>query len=138
MGVEGEPVHDGGGEPGVGESVAPFGEGCVGGAGDGGAFFPGGDDLEQQLGAAGIEGEVADLIEAEQVEPGVAAETRESCLSSAASASSLTSWARSGSGPGGLVRRRGAERDSRWVLPVPGVMARDCNIFGRCCRAWCG
>jgi hypothetical protein len=27
---------------------------------------------------------------------------------------------------------------SRWVLPVPEVMVRDCNIFGRCCRAGCG
>ena len=74
MGVEGEPVNDGGGESGVGEGVAPFGEGGVGGAGDGGAFFPGGDDLEQQFGAARIKVEVADLVEAEQVEAGVAAE----------------------------------------------------------------
>ena len=74
MGVEGEPVDDGGCEAGVGEGVAPFGEGGVGGAGDGGAFFSGGDDLEQQFGAAWVQGQVADLVEAEQVEPGVAAE----------------------------------------------------------------
>jgi hypothetical protein len=30
--------------------------------------------LEQQFGAARIQGEVADLVEAEQVEPGVAAQ----------------------------------------------------------------
>jgi hypothetical protein len=39
VGVEGEPVDDGGCESGVGEGVAPFGEGGVGGAGDGGAFL---------------------------------------------------------------------------------------------------
>jgi hypothetical protein len=74
VGVEGEPVHHCCGEAGVGEGVAPFGEGGVGGAGDGRPFFSGGDDLEQQLRAARIQGEVADLIQAEQVEPGVAAE----------------------------------------------------------------
>jgi hypothetical protein len=62
VGVEGEPVDDGGGEAGVGEGVAPFGEGGVGGAGDGGAFLSGGDDLEQQFGAARIQADVADLV----------------------------------------------------------------------------
>ncbi len=38
------------------------------------ARSPGGDDLEQQFGAARVQGEVADLVEAEQVEAGVAAE----------------------------------------------------------------
>ena len=36
VGVEGEPVDDGGGEAGVGEGGAPFGERGVGRAGDGG------------------------------------------------------------------------------------------------------
>jgi hypothetical protein len=26
---------------------------------------------------------------------------------------------------------------ARWVLPVPGVMATDCNIFARFCRVRC-
>ena len=38
------------------------------------AFLPGGDDLKQQLGASGIQGEVADLVQTQQVEAGVAAE----------------------------------------------------------------
>ena len=43
VGVEGEPVHDGGGEAGVGEGGAPFAEGGVGGAGDGGLLLAFGD-----------------------------------------------------------------------------------------------
>ena len=74
MGVEGEPVDDGGGEAGVGEGAAPFGERGVAGAGDGGFLLAGGDDLEQQLGAARVEVDVADLVEAEQVQAGVAAD----------------------------------------------------------------
>src|SRR5258705_3550490 len=70
--VEGEPVDDGGAEPGVGEGGGPFGEGGVGRDRDGGAFFPLGEDLEQQLGAAPVQFEVAELIEAEQVDAAVA------------------------------------------------------------------
>ena len=93
VGVEGEPVDDGGCEAGVGEGVAPFGEGGVGGAGDGGAFFPGGDDLEQQFRATWIQGQVADLVQAEQVESGVAAEDAGEMFVVGGFASSLTSWA---------------------------------------------
>ena len=71
VGVEGESVDDGCGESGVGEGGAPFGEGCVGGAGDGGSFFAGGDDLEEEFGAAGVEVDVAKFIKAEQVQGGV-------------------------------------------------------------------
>ena len=39
-----------------------------------GAFLAFGDDLEQQLGAAGVELDVAEFVEAEQVEPAVAAD----------------------------------------------------------------
>jgi len=39
-----------------------FGEGGVGGDRDGGAFLPLGEDLEQQLGAAAVELEVAELV----------------------------------------------------------------------------
>src|SRR5437588_8772744 len=70
--VEGEPVDDGGAEPGVGEGAGPFAEGGVGGDGDGGAFLAFGEDLEQQLGAAAVELEVAQLVQAEQVDAAVA------------------------------------------------------------------
>src|SRR5712691_5429035 len=64
--VEGEPVHDGGAEPRVGEGGGPFAEGGVGGDRDGGAFLALGEDLEEQLGAAAVELEVAQLVQAEQ------------------------------------------------------------------------
>src|SRR3974377_293005 len=70
--VEGEPVDDGGAEPGVGEGGCPLGEGGVGRDGDGGAFFALGEDLEQQFGAAPVQLEVAQLVQAEQVDPAVA------------------------------------------------------------------
>jgi hypothetical protein len=63
VGVEGEPVDDGGAEPGVGEGGRPLGEGGVGGDRDGGAFLAFGEYLEQQLGAAAVELEVAELVD---------------------------------------------------------------------------
>src|SRR5215211_6811408 len=70
--VEGESVDDGSGEPGVGEGGAPFGEGGIGGAGDRGFLLARSDDLEQQFGAAGVEPDVSDFVEAEQIQMGVA------------------------------------------------------------------
>ena len=72
VGVEGEPVDDGGAEPRVGEGGCPFGEGGVGRDRDGGAFLAFGEDLEQQLGAAPVQLEVAQLVQAEQVDAAVA------------------------------------------------------------------
>src|ERR1022692_5045666 len=72
VGVVGEPVDDGGAEPGVGEGGRPFAEGGVGGDRDRGAFLAFGEDLEQQLGAAAVELEVAELVQAEQVDAAVA------------------------------------------------------------------
>ena len=63
MGVEGEPVDDGGAQAGVGEGAVPFGERAVGRDGDRGAFFAFGDDLEQQLGAAFVEVGVAEFVD---------------------------------------------------------------------------
>ena len=72
--VEGQAVDDGGGQAGVGEGGAPLAERGVGGARDGGSFLAGGDDLEEELGAAGVESDIADLVEAEEVEAGVASD----------------------------------------------------------------
>src|SRR5258705_2516480 len=72
VGVEGEPVDDGGAEPGVGEGAGPFGEGRVGRDRDGGAFLAFGEDLEQQLGTAPVQFEVAQFVQAEQVDAAVA------------------------------------------------------------------
>src|SRR5262249_22604532 len=74
LGGEGDAVDDGGDEAGVGEDGSPFAEGQVGPDRDGGSFLAFGDDLEQQLGAAGVELDVAELVEQEQVEAAVAAD----------------------------------------------------------------
>ena len=72
VGVEGEPVDDGGAEAGVGEGAVPLGEGGVGGDRDAGAFLAFGENLEEQFRAAAVEFEVAELVEAEQVDAAVA------------------------------------------------------------------
>src|SRR5262249_41632993 len=72
VGVEGEPVDDGCAKPRVGEGGGPLGEGGVGGDRDGGALLALGGHLEQQRGAAAVELEVAQLVQAEQVDPAVA------------------------------------------------------------------
>jgi hypothetical protein len=51
VGVEGDAVDDGGDEARVGEHSSPFAERQI--CGDGGSFLSFGDDLEQELGAAG-------------------------------------------------------------------------------------
>jgi hypothetical protein len=71
VGVEGDPVDDGGDEAGVGDDLAPFAERQVGGQPDR-RLLAFGEHLEQQLGAAAVELGVADLIDAEQVETAVA------------------------------------------------------------------
>src|SRR6516162_6785661 len=70
--LEGEPVDDGRAEPRVGEGAGPFAEGGVGRDRDGGAFLAFGEDLEQQLGAAPVQLEVTQLVQAEQVDAAVA------------------------------------------------------------------
>jgi hypothetical protein len=49
VGVEGDPVDDGGHESGVGDDLAPFAERQVAGQGDGSFLFAFGEDLEQQF-----------------------------------------------------------------------------------------
>src|ERR1700738_5449822 len=74
MGPEGEPVDDRRGEARVGEGLAPLTEGVVAGHRDRGAFLALGEYLEQQLGAAGIDADISELVDAEQVESSVAAD----------------------------------------------------------------
>ena len=74
MGVEGDAVDDRGDQAWVGEDGSPFAEGQVGPDRDGGAFLAFGDDLEQQLGAAGVELDVAELVEQQEVQAAVAAD----------------------------------------------------------------
>ena len=70
--AEGEAVDDGGAEPGVGEGPGPAAEAVVAGDRDGGLLLPFGQDLEQQFGAALVEFHVAELVEAEELDPAVA------------------------------------------------------------------
>ena len=56
---------------GVIEGLAPFGERRVGGDGDGGTLRSLGQDLEEQFGAARVEVDVVELIQADQAEPAV-------------------------------------------------------------------
>ena len=51
-----------------------FAERQVGPDRDGGPFVPLGDDLEQQLGAAGVGLDVAEFVEQQEVQPAVAAD----------------------------------------------------------------
>src|SRR6266542_6228439 len=68
VGFEGETIDHGGGQAGIREGAAPFRERRVAGHSDGGAFFSLGDDLEEQLGSATVEFQVAELVKAEQLE----------------------------------------------------------------------
>ena len=72
--VEGDAVDDGGDEAGVGEHGSPFAERQIGPDRDGGSFLPLGDDLEQQFGAAGVELDVAQLIEQQEIQAAVTAD----------------------------------------------------------------
>ena len=62
MGFVGDAVDDGGGEAFVGEGFGPFGEGGVGGDGDGCSFFSFGEDLEEEFGGSGVEVDVAEFV----------------------------------------------------------------------------
>ena len=57
---------------GGGERLGPAGERLVGGDGDGVLLLTLGQHLEQQLGAAAVQGHVAELVDAEQVDAAVA------------------------------------------------------------------
>ena len=57
-------VEDGGGESGVvGEGCGPFLVGAVGGDDGGAALVAGAEDLEEQLGADAVDGQVAEFVD---------------------------------------------------------------------------
>ena len=66
FGVVDESVDHGGGDDVVAEHLAPAAEGFVGGDDQAGPFVAGGDELEEQVGCFGFEGDVADLVDHEQ------------------------------------------------------------------------
>ena len=63
MGVEGDAVDDGGDQSRVWEHGSPLAEGQVRRDRNRRAFFAFGDDLEEELGAAGVDFDVAELVE---------------------------------------------------------------------------
>ena len=122
FGVVDEPVDHGGGDDVVAEDFAPAAEGLVAGDDQAGAFVAGGDELEEQVGGFGFEGDVADLVDDEQR---VAAQADAARLGAGrrggprrAGRPTRRRWR---TGPGGRPGRRGSPRPvARWVLPVPG------------------
>src|SRR3954454_16621469 len=70
----GEAVDDGFGEAGVVEDLGPFAEGQVGGDDQRPAFVALGEALEDELGGAGRQGEIAELIQDDQLGAGVASD----------------------------------------------------------------
>jgi hypothetical protein len=66
FGVVDEPVDHGGGDGVVTEGLPPAAEWFVGGDDDAGSFVAGGDELEEQVGGFGFEGDVADFVDDNQ------------------------------------------------------------------------
>ena len=66
----GEPVEQCGGHLGIAEDAGPFAEGQVGGDDDGCAFVEFADQVEQQLAAGLGEGQIAELVQDQEVEAG--------------------------------------------------------------------
>jgi hypothetical protein len=66
-GVVDEPVDQGGRDHGVAEDFAPLLEAAVAGDDDRAAFVAAGDQGEEQVGGLALQGEVADLVDDEQV-----------------------------------------------------------------------
>ena len=61
-----KPVQQGGGDDGIAENLAPFGEAAVGGQDHRALLVAGVDQLEEQVAGAGADGEIADLIDDQQ------------------------------------------------------------------------
>jgi hypothetical protein len=119
-GVEGDPVDDRGDEAGVGEDGAPFAEWQVCPDRDGGSFVPPGDDLEQQLGAAGVDLDVAGFAGEKEVQAAVAADDAGQCPL----VGGFDEFAVQGGGsnvpdPAALLAGGQAQADQQVVLPVP-------------------
>src|SRR3954466_5032441 len=68
----GESVDDGFGEAGGVEDLGPFAEREVGGDDQRAAFVAFGEDLEDELGGAGGQGEIAELVQDDELGSGVA------------------------------------------------------------------
>ena len=65
-GVVEQAVEQRGGDDGIAEDLAPFGEAAVGGQDHGALLVAGVDELEEQIAAAGDDRQVADLVDDQQ------------------------------------------------------------------------
>src|ERR1700709_275312 len=63
-----EPIEKRGRDDGIAEDISPFGEAAVRGEDHRALFIAGVDELEEQVAAAGDDGEVSDLVDDEQGE----------------------------------------------------------------------
>ena len=131
MGVEGDPVDDGGDEAGVGDDLAPFAERQVRGHGDGGFLFSFGEDLEQQFGASGVELDVAELVEAEQVESAVAGDDARQASVVGGFGEFVDQLGGGGvADPASLLAGGDAEPDEEMAFPGAGVAEQDDGLAG--------
>ena len=115
-----EPVGDGGSGGGVVEELSPVLEGEIGGDDGGGALIAVVEDLVEEVGAAGIEGEVAQFVDEEQLGGGPGGETLLRVLRAWEATRSFTRLAAT------TKRTRKPRRQAswpmalaRWVLPTP-------------------
>jgi len=69
LAVVGEPVEQRGRHLGVAEDAGPFAEGEIGGDDDRGTLVEAADEVEQELPAGLCEGQIAELVEDDEVEP---------------------------------------------------------------------
>ena len=67
-GVVQQPVEQRGGDDGIAEDLAPFGEAAVRGEDHSAALVAGVDELEEQVAAAGDDGQVSDLVDDQESE----------------------------------------------------------------------
>ena len=116
-----EAVDHGGGDDGVAQHFAPPSEGLVRGDDHRGAFVAGGDELEEQVGGLGFEGDVADFVDDDE---GVAAEAAEFVVDAVGvvgGGETVDPFGGGGEGDAvaGLAGADG-QAMARWVLPVPG------------------
>ena len=117
-----EAVDHGGGHDGVAEDLTPAAEGLVGGDDDAGPLVAGRDQLEEQVGRLGFEGDVADLVDDDErvaTEPGELVVEASGVVGLGEAVDPLgRRWRRA---PGARPGRPGCESPmARWVLPVPG------------------
>ena len=131
MGVERQPVDDGGDESGITDHLTPFGEGEIRGRGHRRLLLALGQDLEQQLGPLGVELDIAELVEAEQVEASIAShESRQpsfvGCFGQLVDQCGASDVAHSLA----LLTRRHAQADQQMALAGPAVAEEHDRIAG--------